>query len=64
MMTDDSVGTQVLEAAATAGMLDELMAALDADDVARVGRLLRKAGLHEAVIEDFLRLVRDDGGFD
>jgi hypothetical protein len=58
----DFEGTLVLEQLASIDMLDDFFEAVDADDVGRATRLMRRAGVDESTIATVVtKMVESDG---
>lgn len=61
MDESDFEGTVVLEKVAEVSKIDEFFDAVDADDFAAAGRLMRAAAVDEQTIAIVLRTMRDPG---
>ena len=62
MDESDFEGTLVLEQLAAIGKLDEFLEAIDADDVARAVRLMRRAKVDASTIEIVIRKLETADG--
>ncbi len=62
MIEDDFEGTEVLERLAEAGRLEAFAEAVDADDVDRAVRLMKRAGIPGRTIDLVVRKMRDSDG--
>ena len=58
----DFEGTVVLEQLAAIGCLDEFFEAIDADDVARAVKLMRRAGVEPATIAIVVKKMEEADG--
>ena len=58
----DFEGTLVLEQLAAIGRLDEFFEAIDADDVARAVKLMRRAGVEPATIAIVVKKMEEADG--
>lgn len=58
----DFEGTLVLEQLAAIGKVDEFFAAIDADDVARATRLMRRADVDAATVAVVVRKLEQSDG--